>query len=146
MPTSRWWARAVAPDRPLGRLLLSSRSCVQLAQWRPRDTRDLAVKRAIELVTPRYTMVAVPRLRQLVAHAETLHHEGIAGAVVECGTWRGGSLALIDWAFRALGDVRPLWGFDSFEGLPPPGAFDPAAAHRGFFQGWCAGSQDDVRR
>jgi O-methyltransferase len=105
----------------------------------------LAIKRAVALVSPRYTMVAVPRLRRLVEHANLLHREAVRGGVVECGTWRGGSLALVDWAFRTLGDPRPLWGFDSFEGLPPPGERDPAEAHRGFFHGWCAALPDDVR-
>lgn len=48
-----------------------------------------------------------------------------AGAVVECGTWRGGmaaGLALIG------GAARDYHFFDSFMGLPPPGAEDGAYA------------------
>lgn len=39
-----------------------------------------------------------------------------AGAFVECGVGRGGCLMLM--AFVARG-ARPVWGFDSFEGMPP---------------------------
>jgi O-methyltransferase len=38
------------------------------------------------------------------------------GALVECGVARGGALALMAWARP---DDRPVWGFDSFEGMPP---------------------------
>jgi O-methyltransferase len=141
----RWWARLVSPDHWLGRSMLALRVRADLLRWIPRDPGDAAVKAIISRIAPAYTMVAVPRLRRLAAHAAQLSAEKIAGAVVECGTWRGGSLALVDWVFRQCGDRRPLWGFDSFEGLPPPGDHDPPPAHRGFFQGWCAASPEDVR-
>src|SRR5262249_22653387 len=90
--------------------------------------------------------VAVDRLRQLAAHAFRLHEAGILGAVVECGTWRGGALALVDWAFRLADDPRPIWGVDSFAGMTPPCERDSEFAHRGFYPGWCSASQDDARR
>jgi O-methyltransferase len=139
------WARWVSPDHWVGQALLALRSRADLMAWRPRDAADRTLKEVVARVSPTYTMVGVPRLRRLAAHAALLHAEAIPGAVVECGTWRGGSLALVDWVFRMRGDPRPLWGFDSFEGLPPPGDRDPAPAHRGFFQGWCTASPDDVR-
>ena len=142
----RRWARIVSPDHPVGRSLLALRLRADLLRWRPRDARDRALKGAIARIAPAYTMVGVPRLRRLAAHAALLSAETIPGAVVECGTWRGGSLALADWVFRAGDDPRPLWGFDSFEGLPPPGDRDPPPAHRGFFHGWCTASPDDVRQ
>lgn len=39
----------------------------------------------------------------------------VEGAVVECGTWRGGMIASIG---QLLGGKRKFWLFDSFEGLP----------------------------
>jgi O-methyltransferase len=140
-----WSARLVSPDGQIGQLLLALRAAVSLTTWRPDTADDRALKSAIADVMPAYTMVAVSRLRRLASHATLLHEEKITGAIVECGTWRGGSLALAEWAFRRLGDVRDVWGFDSFEGLPPPGNLDPRSAHRGFFQGWCAASAADVR-
>jgi O-methyltransferase len=144
-PSGAWWARAISTDHWLGRTLLAARARADLALWRPATQAERALKAAMARVSPAYTMVAVERLKQLAAHAVTVHGDRIAGAVVECGTWRGGSLALMDWVLRELEDPRPLWGFDSFEGLPAPGGRDPIAAHRGFFRGWCAASPDDVR-
>jgi O-methyltransferase len=49
------------------------------------------------------------------------------GAVVECGTWRGGMAA----GLATLGGpAREYWFFDSFAGLPPVGAEDGEAARR----------------
>lgn len=49
---------------------------------------------------------------------------GVTGAIVECGTWRGGMLA-------AMLEKRPdslAIGFDSFEGLPAAQPIDGSAA------------------
>jgi hypothetical protein len=52
---------------------------------------------------------------------------GIVGAVVECGTWRGGmSAAMIELAGRN----RTFHFFDSFEGLPAAKPIDGEAAIR----------------
>jgi O-methyltransferase len=142
---STWLGRAVQPDKPLGNLLLRLRARTELAMWRPGDRDEQDLKTAISRIAPDFTMVGVTRLRQLVTHASVLSTEQIAGAVVECGTWRGGSLALLSWAFRRSSDPRELWAFDSFEGVPPPGPNDPPSAHRGFSEGWCAATAADVR-
>jgi hypothetical protein len=44
------------------------------------------------------------------------------------------------------GGRRDIYLFDSFEGLPPPGAEDGALARQQFQPGWCASTEDDVRR
>ncbi len=49
----------------------------------------------------------------------------VAGAVVECGVWRGG---MIGGIAALLGPGREYWLFDSFEGLPPAGDVDGEAA------------------
>jgi O-methyltransferase len=138
--------RVFAPDHAVGQQLMAMRMQLQLRAWRPVSDDDRALKTAIATLAPAYTMMSLDRLRRLAAHAETIHREGVAGAIVECGSWRGGSLALVDWVMRRRRDGRPLWAFDSFEGLPPPGTRDPASAQRGYFPGWCAATEDDVRR
>lgn len=61
------------------------------------------------------------------------------GDIVECGVYRGRSLA-------ALLDAMPgrrAWGFDSFQGMPQPTERDPAHAQpKG---GTVVASEDDVR-
>lgn len=49
----------------------------------------------------------------------------IPGAIVECGTWKGGMIAGIA---SLLGDEKEYWLFDSFEGLPPAKEIDGAGA------------------
>jgi len=59
----------------------------------------------------------------LTAASETL---GLlsSGAVVECGTWRGGMSA----ALTELSPEREFYFFDSFDGLPPAGELDGPVA------------------
>src|SRR5258707_1023570 len=47
--------------------------------------------------------------------------KNVSGAVVECGTWRGGMIAGIA---DVLGSKRRYYLFDSFEGLPPAQEID----------------------
>lgn len=49
------------------------------------------------------------------ALAQTRH---LRGAVIECGTYRGESIAPLGWLMREDGDPRHLYGFDSFQGFP----------------------------
>lgn len=44
----------------------------------------------------------------------------IPGAIVECGTWRGGMIAGIADLLNRTDSSRIYYLFDSFEGLPPP--------------------------
>jgi O-methyltransferase len=88
-----------------------------------------------------YTHCWLPRLRALQAHVARVTEHGIAGAVVECGVAKGGSAAVLALAIRRYGE-RPLWLFDTFEGLPPPSARD--AAHAESLIGACAGSIREV--
>lgn len=51
--------------------------------------------------------------------------QGIAGAIVECGVWRGGSMMVV--AQTLLDLAKPtydLYLFDTFDGMPPPTAED----------------------
>jgi len=48
----------------------------------------------------------------------------VPGDVVECGVADGSSLAMLGSLMRANGQLRDEWGFDSWEGLPPPSEAD----------------------
>jgi O-methyltransferase len=67
----------------------------------------------------RYTMS--PRPTYIANLCLAAHAAAVPGAIVECGTWRGG---LIAGVAQLLGDDREYWLFDSFEGLPPLGEND----------------------
>lgn len=93
-----------------------------------------------------YTMVGEELFLQNLDLVDRVAH--IRGAVVECGTWRGGMLA-------AMAEKRPeslVFGFDSFEGLPPAQEIDgpQAAAYQAdtehpLYHNNCIASLDDFR-
>ena len=71
-----------------------------------------------------YTQTSPERLFAL---REAVHHIAVAaipGDVVECGVWRGGSSMMAALAMREARDLRRLWLFDTFEGMPKPGEYD----------------------
>lgn len=79
-----------------------------------------------------YTLLCYRRLSALHDAASALREAGPAGAIVECGSWRGGAGAML-----AAASGRTAWLFDSWEGLPEPGEHDVSAteerARRGMF-------------
>jgi O-methyltransferase len=103
--------------------------------WRPPDWMGLAavararmsfaeedeIKRSVALVAS-YTMVNFERLATLWEQVRYLDRFRIAGALVECGVWRGGAVGMM--ALAHLHDLtapsRELHLFDSFQGLPEP--------------------------
>jgi hypothetical protein len=94
--------------------------------------------RAYRTVRP-FTMSGEARLRGLYGALKDVTQRGIPGDVVECGTARGGSAALLGLAIKESGIPRTLWVFDTFEGIPPPTAADPdhdmAVPYTGSFRG-----------
>jgi len=72
----------------------------------------------------------------------------VRGAIVECGTWKGGMIAGIA---QLLGDERDYFLFDSFTGLPPAAPIDGTAARKwqqdtksAFYYDNCTASEEDA--
>nr|CRH05955.1 putative Macrocin-O-methyltransferase [Candidatus Magnetococcus massalia] len=86
-----------------------------------------------------YTYCCNTRLRALYDALHTIEAQKVKGDVVECGTARGGSAALMGLTLTSLGSERSLWLYDSFEGIPAPTQNDPdleiAQHYAGDFQG-----------
>lgn len=53
-----------------------------------------------------------------------LHEARVQGAIVEFGVFEGGWLDYLIVAQEQLGEIRPVLGFDSFQGLPAPTVAD----------------------
>jgi hypothetical protein len=68
----------------------------------------------------RYTMLYPRRGRLVYELAFDVDRRGVPGALVDCGTCNGGSTALLS----AGSPKRPVWAFDSFQGLPASTAED----------------------
>jgi len=135
----------IHPDGVLGTGLLRLRSAWQRLGWRSRDAAERAQKETVRRIAP-FTMVDVPRLRTLLRLSERLVTDDVEGAIVECGCWRGGTLALLDWNVRRLGSPRSIVAFDSFAGLPPPGIHDGDEARGAYSPGWCRATPRDLER
>src|SRR3546814_17682138 len=65
---------------------------------------------------------------RLFANHEAVRHitrQGIEGAIVECGVWRGGStMAMLHTLLDAQDTSRDIYLFDTFEGMSAPGRED----------------------
>lgn len=89
-----------------------------------------------------HTLVSRAKLNALCTLARTIDREGVPGALVECGVFKGGAAALLA---HETGGRRDVFLFDSFEGLPPPTVEDGAIARERYREGWCASTEEDVR-
>jgi O-methyltransferase len=78
----------------------------------------------IDFASP-FTMTTVERLYGLINAVRYLCYYNIPGALVECGVWRGGSMVAAARTLIEQGQTdRDLYLFDTFEGMPRPGALD----------------------
>lgn len=68
-----------------------------------------------------YTMVPPENLAQTIKLTIDAIEAGRQGDLVECGTWKGGSsfAMLLAQRYRFGRILKPIWMFDSFQGLPP---------------------------
>jgi predicted O-methyltransferase YrrM len=91
------------------------------------------------------TMVSNARLRGLHHAVSHVVQAGVPGDIVECGTARGGSAALMGLTLKRLGSRdRRLWLFDTYEGLPAPTVNDPDFEIARPYTGTCLGALEDV--
>jgi O-methyltransferase len=125
----------------------------------PRFVADSALRvmmRGWDLVSPSefsrlyrrvrtHTMCSNARLRGLYRALHYVVNHNIAGDVVECGSAKGGSAALMALTLRELNSKRKLWLFDTFEGLPAPTSKDPDLELADLFTGTCIGTLSEVR-
>jgi predicted O-methyltransferase YrrM len=91
-----------------------------------------------------YTMSSKARLRGLYDAVRFAVSQDISGDVVECGTARGGSAALMGLTLAQTGSDRTLWVFDTFQGLPPPTDADPDYEIARLYTGDCWGELEEV--
>lgn len=105
-----------------------------------------------------FTMMSWERIYAVYQAARYVAAAGIAGDVVECGVWRGGTSMLIASTLLAAGDAsRRLFLYDTFAGMTRPTDADRAhtgepamkqwaAEQREDFNTWCYAPIEEVRR
>lgn len=84
---------------------------------------DACVAAVCREVAP-FTMTSPERIAALVEAVRHVSRHAIAGDIVECGVWRGGSMLAVARTLLELGERRRLHLFDTFDGMPPPGPED----------------------
>jgi O-methyltransferase len=76
----------------------------------------------------RCTMTSAERSKKLWDLTVQVCRRGVAGSLVECGVWKGGSAGLMALAAQTCAAEPLLHLFDSFEGLPEPQPIDGVRA------------------
>jgi hypothetical protein len=75
-----------------------------------------------------FTMTSFERIASLCHAIEYINDRKLAGDIVECGVWRGGSMMAAAMTLMRLNDTRRrLHLFDTFEGMSPPTEIDRAS-------------------
>ena len=78
----------------------------------------------IKAVKP-FTLTSIERRFALIQAVNYIIKNKIAGDIVECGVWKGGSIMAIAKTLLALKSYdKELYLFDTFEGMPRPTEFD----------------------
>lgn len=141
------------PFRAVG--LNVSRRSDPLEGWQYADLN--AIEREAVRFARGYSMTSIEGLCALVNAVGYLVREGIPGDVVECGVWRGGSMAAVAKTLLGLNSTdRHLYLFDTFQGMTEPTELDvsfegerASAIYRkrrgeGCGSDWCFASEDEV--
>jgi hypothetical protein len=72
-----------------------------------------------------YTMTGAARVHSLIQAVRYIVENNIAGDIVECGVWKGGSMLAVIRTLQLLkAPARLLWLYDTYEGMPEPSAED----------------------
>jgi len=73
----------------------------------------------------RWTLTSPERIYALIQAVRYVSANDIEGSIVECGVWKGGSMAAVARTLLQVHDVkRDLYLFDTFEGMSEPTAKD----------------------
>jgi O-methyltransferase len=111
----------------------------------PASLLDALTMTRLILKVRNYTAVLAPRLAALYRLSKEVERSSLAGDIVECGVYNGGSSALIaSVCLVSKNTRRNVWLFDSFEGLPPPTEMDGKKAMECGW--WCHGDLKKVRK
>lgn len=72
-----------------------------------------------------WTMTSPERVYALIQAVRYVSANRLPGAIVECGVWKGGSMAAVAKTLIEAGDLqRDLYLFDTFQGMSAPSPID----------------------
>lgn len=106
-----------------------------------------------------YTMTSPERVNSLISAVQYVVKNGIDGAFVECGMWKGGSsMAMALTLIGLKSDKRDLYLYDTFSGMSAPSDIDISlygkVAHQRFSEtkisddasDWCLSPLEEVKQ
>jgi O-methyltransferase len=145
------WAKLLTADFTLGKIINLRKALADSVGLLIREPtcESLELTKLMLTVKPQYTMVTNKNLVTLYKLIQRVNDLGLTGDIVECGVWNGGSAAVMGWANNKETNKqvnRTIWLFDSFEGLPRPTEKDGRAERQNYFEGWCKGDVNKVKR
>ncbi len=106
--------------------VLNSLKCHIFSQYSNPSTYndDDEFKKLLAIVKP-YTLLSESRLFSLYSLAKQICLDDIPGNFVECGAYKGGSVAVLAFVIKKYSlRSRVLYAFDTFEGMPQPNEID----------------------
>lgn len=100
------------------------------------DILDEAFWRILAACQP-YTMTSTERVWAMYQGLGFIARQGIPGAIVECGVWRGGSMMAAALTLEHLGDTtREIYLYDTYEGMSEPTTRDVNRINRAAARKW----------
>lgn len=84
-----------------------------------------------EAVKP-YTLTSPERIYALTHAIDYIIKHAIPGCFIECGVYRGGSVMAMAKTLLAQNEMRDIYLFDTFEGMPKPSDSDGKLANTKF--------------
>ena len=69
---------------------------------------------AQQIINNKLTKVTLERFETIIRHRDNI--KLLDGDIIECGVWKGGSLALMGKFLNDVGVKRKIFGFDTFDG------------------------------
>lgn len=104
-----------------------------------------ADREIVERVLP-HSMTGVARMLALVDAVRYCVRRGVAGAFAECGVWRGGSVLAMILTLQSMGvDDRPIYLYDTFEGMTEPTTHDVSLIDGAALDMWTEAQRNDER-
>lgn len=88
----------------------------------------------------KFTLSSPTRIDSLMKLADYCNTSNIAGDFVECGTYKGGSAAVLA---MCMSETRHMWLYDSFKGMPE--TIDKDGQDASKYVGECAATPADVK-
>jgi O-methyltransferase len=145
------WPKLLTADFTLGKIITLRKALADNISLLIRQPtyESIQLAKLMLKVKPQYTMVTNKNLIALYGLVQRVNKLGLAGDIVECGVWNGGSAAVMGFADghnKHNYKNRIIWLFDSFQGLPHPTENDGNLEKENYFEGWCKGDVNRVRQ